>query len=180
VYKRVLDIGGESKATGAPQWLKTVVFGRNPKRTAIRLAILIIGTFVLFKFVLIPIQITGISMEPTYHNGHVNFINRLAYSRNDPKRGDVVGIRYSGIHIMLAKRVVGLPGETVSFSNGKLFINGEPMEEPYLKLPSNWTTPEVKLKLNEYFVVGDNRTMPPDLHEHGVAQRKRIVGKVLL
>ena len=81
---------------------------------------------------------------------------------------------------MLAKRVVGLPGETVAFSNGKLYINGEMMEEPYLKFRSSWTTPEVKLKLNEYFVVGDNRSMPPDAHEHGVAERKRILGKVLL
>ncbi|MDB6124945.1 MAG: signal peptidase [Pedosphaera sp.] len=171
---------GETKTTGASPWLKTVVFGRNPKRTAIRLAILIIGTFILFKFVLIPIRITGISMEPTYHDGRVNFINRLAYRHSDPRRGDVVGIRYSGIHLMLAKRVVGLPGETVAFSNGKLYINGEAMEEPYLKFRSSWTTPEMKLKLNEYFVVGDNRSMPPDAHEHGAAEKKRIVGKVLL
>jgi signal peptidase I len=172
--------GEARKSTGVPQWFKTLVFGRNPRRTTIRLVILILGTFILFKFVLIPIRITGLSMEPTYHDRSINFINRLAYTHADPRRGDVVGIRYSGIHIMLAKRVVGLPGETVSFVNGRLQINGEGVEEPYLKLPTNWTTPEVKLKQNEYFVVGDNRSMPPDSHEHGVAERRRIVGKVLL
>ena len=74
-------------------------------------------------------------MLPTYHDGQINFLNRLAYLRHEPQRGDVVGIRYSGDSILLLKRIVGLPGEEVSFDEGKLFINGKPLEEPYVKSP---------------------------------------------
>jgi signal peptidase I len=184
MLRSIMD--GETKSGGFPHWIKTVVFGRNPKRTAIRLAILIVGSFVVFKFVLIPVKITGISMEPTYHNGRVDFINRLAYVRNEPQRGDIVGIRLAGNHVLFMKRIIGLPGETVAFSRGTLMIDGQPMEEPYVKAhnedwdSSDATLKEVKLKSNEYYVVGDNREMPPSYHEHGTALRNRIVGKLLL
>jgi hypothetical protein len=72
-----------------------------------------------------------------------------------------------------------LPGETISFSGGRLLVNGEPQEEPYLKLHSNWNERGRRLGSNEYFFVGDNRSMPPEQHEHGVAYRSQIVGRVL-
>ncbi|EEF61161.1 signal peptidase I [Pedosphaera parvula] len=179
---------GETKSTGVLHWLKVIVVGRNPKRTAIRLAILIIGSFIIFGYVLFPVRISGISMNPTYENGKVNFINRLAYVWREPRRGDIVGIRYSGKHLMLMKRIVALPGETVSFSRGVLQINGQPMPESYVKLRSKlWDSegdPEsckvTTLKEDEYYVVGDNREMAPRDHDHGIAERNRIVGKALL
>jgi signal peptidase I len=119
-------------------------------------------------------------MLPTYRERGVNFIYRLSYVRKAPQRGDVVAIRYSGVHIMLLKRVIALPGETVRFSGGQVFINGEPLPEPYLKLKSKWTLGEVKLGADEFFVVGDNRSMPPGDHEFGRAKRQRIVGRAVL
>lgn len=179
---------GQTNSSGVLYWLQVIVFGRNPKRTAIRLCILIVGAFVTFKFILIPVRVTGISMQPTYQNGRINFINRLAFIRREPQRGDIIGIRYSGDHTMLMKRVIGVPGETVSFSHGILHINGEPVEEPYVKLRSRqWDSEKAPLDLkvttlkeDEFYVVGDNREMPPSSHEHGIAERRRIVGKVLL
>jgi signal peptidase I len=179
---------GETKSRGLLHWLRVVVIGRNPRLTAIRLAILIIGSFIIFGYVLFPVKVSGISMNPTYEDGKINFINRLAFISHEPRRGDIVGIRYSGKHLMLMKRIVGLPGETVSFSQGILYINGQPMEEPYVKLRNRqWDSvgdPEacrvITLKEDEYYVVGDNRGMPPRDHEHGIAARNRIVGKVLL
>lgn len=170
----------ETKSIRLPQWLRILTFGRNPKWTFIRLALLIISVFIVFKFVLTPpIRVTGISMFPTYHDGQINFINRLAYLRHEPQRGDVVGVRYSGPTVKLIKRVVGLPGEAVSFDDGKLIINGKPMDEPYVKRPCSWTHKPLQLGPNEYYVVGDNRSMAWDDHEHGAANRQRIVGKVL-
>jgi len=162
-----------------------MAIGRRPKRTLLRLAVLVVASIVTFKYVLLPIRVTGISMEPTFHDGAVNFINRLAYVRGQPQRGDVVGIRFSTnasdtFHFVLLKRVVGLPGETISFVGGHVCVNGEPQDEPYLKLPSNWNVPEKTLGPDDYYFVGDNRSMPPDWHEHGIAERARIVGRVLL
>lgn len=156
------------------------MFGRHPKWTIIRLALLIISVFVIFNFVLTPPKrVTGISMFPTYHDGQINFINRLAYLKHEPQRGDVVGVRYSGPTVMLIKRIVGLPGEVVSFDDGKLYINGKLLDEPYVKQHCSWTYRPLQLGPNEYYVVGDNRSMAWDDHEHGAASRKRIVGKVL-
>jgi signal peptidase I len=121
-------------------------------------------------------------MLPAYKDRSVNFVNRLAYLRHEPRRADVVSIRLAGIHVMYMKRIIGLPGETVSFRDGRVLINGEILDEPYEneKWKSDWNLPEFKIGANEYFVVGDNRTMPPEDHWIAVIGRERIVGKVLL
>jgi signal peptidase I len=81
---------------------------------------------------------------------------------------------------MLMKRVIGLPGETVAFENGRVLIDGKLLDEPYEKWKSDWNIAPVTLTTNEYFIVGDNRTMPSELHTFGRVERGRIVGKVLL
>ncbi len=163
-----------------PRWLQIMVIGRNPKATLVRVVVLVVTSFVVFRFILLPIRVEGISMLPNYKNRSWNFVNRIAYLQREPQRGDVVSIRLAGPHVMYMKRIIGLPGETVAFANGRVLINGEVLEEPYEKLPCDWNCPPVKLGLDEYFVVGDNRTMPPEFHKHGETQRSRIIGKLLL
>lgn len=157
-----------------------MTIGRNPKVTLIRAAILGILTIVVFKTLLLPVRVTGISMAPTYKDGRVNFVNRLAYRKHDPQRGDVVGVRFAGPSIMLLKRVVGLPGEHIGFSGGYVTVNGTPLDEPYLRWPSTWEREPVELAPDEFFVVGDNRTMPMKDHTFGIAKRERILGKLML
>lgn len=168
------------KNPGSPSWLRIVLFGRRPKYTFMRLVVLVLGTLVIFPFVLLPIRVKGISMQPTYRDGSVNFVNRLAYFWHEPRRGDVVSIRFSAVDVMLMKRVVGLPGETIMFSRGQLYVNDQPLSEPYVKYFYLWNSTPEKLGPDEYFVVGDNRMMRINDHEHGKAERRRIVGKVLL
>jgi signal peptidase I len=166
-----------------PGLARVIAIGRNPRNTLIRILVLIAVCFVVFKFILLPIRVTGISMLPTYKDRSINVVNRLAYSRHEPRRGDVVSIRYAGIHLMLMKRIVGLPGETVAFEDGKILINGKPLDEPYEnheKFPCDWNLSPITLDANEYFVVGDNRTMSAEDHWKGKVLRERIVGKVLL
>lgn len=140
------------------------------------------------KFVLVPVRVSGISMLPTYHDHEVNFVNRLAYLRHQPQRGDVVAIRLSPAlstrleapHAMLLKRVVALPGETISFSGGHIYINGKLLEEPYETLECFWNIPSITLGPDEYFVVGDNRTMAEQDHTKGRCKGDQILGKVIL
>ena len=174
----------EPAATTArfPGWLRVVLIGRNPKRTLIRGAVLAVVCFVFFKFyffeaIIRPVRIVGNSMFPTYHDHGWNYLNKLAYRHADPLRGDVVGLRMSGEHMMLLKRIVGLPGETVAFENGRLVINGKEIAEPYLKFHS--PAPDldpVRLKPHEYYVIGDNRMNS----DRGWIDRDRIVGRVIL
>jgi signal peptidase I len=161
------------------------VIGRNWKFTLARLVVLVVACFVIFRFILLPVRIEGISMLPTCRNGAVNFVNRLAYLRHDPQRGDIVGIRLSDPSIrwpsvMYMKRIIGLPGETVAFVNGQALINGKVLDEPYEKYDCDWNLPPVKLGPDEYFVVGDNRSMPAEFHVKGKVERDHIVGRAVL
>ena len=163
-----------------PNWLRIALVGRNPKVTLVRAAILAVLCVVVYKSTLLHIRVEGVSMLPTYQDGSAHFVNRIAYLRHEPQRGDVVGIRLAGPHVMYMKRIIGLPGETIAFVNGRVLINGEALDEPYEKYNCDWNLPPVKLAADEYYVVGDNRTMPPEYHTKGVASRDRILGKFLL
>jgi signal peptidase I len=160
--------------------LKRITVGRNPKRTLIRAVVLAAAMLALFKFVLLPVRIRGSSMEPAYRDASIHVVNRLAYVFGQPQRGDTVAVRTSGEHIMYLKRIVGLPGETVTIENGVVHINGRPLDEPYVAYRDPWDVAPRTLKLDEYFVIGDNRGMDQRGHIFGRAERERLVGKVLL
>ena len=194
----------EVKKPFLPRWLRIVLVGRRPSFTLVRIVVLVVVTFTLFGFILLPVRVDGPSMLPTYRTGGVNLVNRFAYLRHEPRRGDVVTIRISGdeysagellsdlLHVrlqfrrlfrpslMYMKRVVALPGETLAFSDGRLLINGEPQDEPYLKFSCRWERGPLKLEADQFYVVGDNRSMRMEDHTCGPAKRARIVGKVML
>jgi signal peptidase I len=179
------ELSTAAKPGRLPRWLRTVLIGRKPGRTAVRIVFLVAGAAGVSLFVLLPIRVSGPSMLPTYQDHGINFVNRLAYLRSEPKRGDVVAIRLSNPSpwppsIMFMKRVVGLPGETLRFHEGRLQVNGRILEEPYVKQPCDWETDERTLPAGWYYVVGDNRSMPEMLHEEGKTHRSRIVGRILL
>jgi signal peptidase I len=163
-----------------PNWWKILFVGRNPRFTLARVAMLVVACFVTFKFVLLPIRIEGISMLPTYRNGSVNFINRLAYRHREPQRGDLVSVRLAGPSVMFMKRIVALPGETISFHDGHAFINSQPLTEPYLRTRCDWSHAPIVCGPTQFYVVGDNRSMPFESHTQGRAERSHIVGKLLL
>jgi signal peptidase I len=173
----------ETKSMGVRDWVQVIAIGRRPKRTLFRLSAVIISALIIFvvlRFVVTPVRITGPSMVPTFQDRGIKFLNRLAYLHSEPQRGDIVAIRYSGDHIMLVKRIVGLPGELVGFQGGRFYVNGKPLEEPYLKYPSaDWQSELKTLGPKEYYVVGDNRSMPFNNHYLGAAERRRIIGKIL-
>jgi len=165
--------------------VRVILIGRNPKVTLVRALILAILCVLGYKVTLLHIRVEGISMMPTYQDGSKHFVNRLAYLWHDPQRGDVVGIRLSDPSIMrpsimYLKRIIGLPGETVAFANGRVLINDKVLDEPYEKYDCDWNLPPVKLGPDQYFVVGDNRSMPPQLHDFGRVERDHIVGKTIL
>jgi len=142
-----------------PPWWIWIVFGRRPQRTLIRVTLLVALTFLVFKFLVIPIQVTGMSMAPTYQSGRINFVNQLAYAWSKPKRGDVVVVRTPGERYILLKRIVGLPGERVALREGKVWINGDLLDEPYMRRPwkQGISYREITVEPDHYFVVGDNR-----------------------
>jgi signal peptidase I len=173
-------ITSELPESAPAPWWQRVIVGRHPKRTLVRLVILVLLSVVVFKWILIPVRIMGISMEPTYFNGKINFINRWSFHGRAPRRGDVVGIRLAGENVMLLKRIIALPGERIAVRRGLVFVNGVLLNEPYVQRP-RFPSDEAErlLKAGEYYAIGDNREMPLESHTHGIYPMRRLVGRVL-
>lgn len=155
------------------------LFPALTRRYLLRLVIVGIIAYVLFGYVLIPLIIDGKSMEPTYTDGSFNFCFRLQYVFSEPRRGDVVAVRFSGKRIMLLKRVIALEGDTVEFRNGQLYLNGKLAIEPYVLYPGDWDLPPRKVKKDHVYVVGDNRNVPMGQHDFGQTRVRRIMGSPL-
>jgi signal peptidase I len=142
----------------------------------IRVSLVALFAYIFFGHLCIPFTIQGISMEPTYHNGGVNFCWRLHYLFSEPKRHDVVTVRFAGNKVMLLKRVVAREGEQVEFREGKLFVDGKEIEEPYIRYPCDWNLPPRQVEEDCIYVVGDNRNMPIENHHFGQTTKNRIMG----
>jgi len=131
-------------------------------------------TYGFFTWVLWPVKVSGESMIPNYPDGSRHFINKLAYRSANPQRGDVVGLRALNGDIYI-KRVIGLPGESLTFENGTVQVNGQPLQEPYLERRILSEIDPITLGPNQYWMMGDNR---PTSVRLGVSA-EQIVGKVV-
>jgi len=153
-----------------------MLIGRRPIRTVARIIVLILVSFVLFRFLFVPIRVVGNSMVPTYRDGRINLINRLAFRWHGPKRGDVVAVQLDNTRLVLLKRVVGLPGERIAVQAGRVVANGRTLDEPYARVSDSPPSQrEIALGSDEYFVIGDNR----DISAYGVVHQHEVIGKVV-
>lgn len=153
-----------------------LIFPRFTRKYIIRLVCVIIAAYLFFAFLCIPLIIKGASMVPTYPALGFNFCWTPMYMFSQPKRQNVVIVRFVGTKIMLLKRIVAFEGETVAFKDGKLYINGSELYEPYVKYPCDWNLPERTVQKGNVYVIGDNRSMPIETHEFGETSIKRIAG----
>jgi len=140
-------------------------------------------------FIVQPVKVEGTSMLPRLHDGERIFVNKLIYYdeyRWAPKieRGDIVVFWYpNDPSKSYIKRVIGLPGEIVEVREGTVFINGAVLEEKYLDPGENASSASLgpqQVKLNYYFVMGDNRDNSSDSRSWGLVPKKYIYGKALL
>lgn len=142
---------------------------------AIALAVaLLLRVFIVQQF-----AVDGDSMLGTLHSGDRVLVNKLSYHLHDPRRGDVVVLKEINTTVGLPdliKRVVGLPGETIEYSQCKLFINGELVAEPYLDSDivnsdhCGLSQPAVTVLPNHVFVMGDNRASSLDSRTATIGQ----------
>ena len=137
--------------------------------------------FLALNFISARIRIESVSMQPTLYENDFVLVNRLAYKLGEPSRGDVVVFRnpQDPDEEPYIKRVVGTPGDTVEVREGQVFINGNPIREPYIKetptYAGTWEVPQDKL-----FVLGDNRNSSSDSHIWGFVPLESVIGTAKL
>jgi signal peptidase I len=119
-----------------------------------------------------PVTIAGPSMLPTWSNGQIAGINKVAYLFASPRRGDIVFV-CTGSEL-LVKRIVGLPGEEVSARDGIFYVNATPLHETYVQFAGSWSIAAGKLGPERFVVAGDNRSQTLI----SVVRRDRIVGRL--
>jgi len=131
-------------------------------------------------FLVQPFRVEGQSMEPLLEPGERILVSKLAYRTDDVARHDVVVLRAPDGRT-LVKRVVALPGELVEVVDGRLLVDGQPIDEPYIEdaRRSHESMPAHRLADDEFFVLGDHRVASLDSRAFGPVARGRIRGKAV-
>lgn len=157
-------------------YLKKFFFPQITRGYLLRVAVVTVAAVMMFKYVLIPFRVQGESMAPTYSTGSFNFCFALRYMFSGPVWPDVVAVKLAGRKVMLLKRVVATEGQRVEFRAGRLFVDGQMVDEPYISRPGDWNIAPVTVKPGYVYVVGDNRGVPAERHVFGQTPVKRIAG----
>jgi len=123
-------------------------------------------------------RVYGQSMEPNLHTDQRLVVEKISYRLHGPRRGDIVVIKLPQMGgELLIKRVIGLPGERIEIRQGQVYINGQPLDEPYLRKPGRGNmSPRVVPPLH-VFVLGDNRSFSNDSRSFGPVSLDNIVGR---
>lgn len=154
---------------------------RNPLRGVIWIAVFALICILLRLFVFHLVRIEGGSMEDTLCSGEIALVTSFDYRFGaKPARGDIVECRFPGRVDTYVKRVIGLPGETVELREGKTYIDGAAVSEPYVfSIAEDYS---VSLGENEYLVLGDNRCESYDSRaaDMGPIGKEDILGRVRL
>ncbi len=136
-------------------------------------------------FLIQPFYVKGASMQPNFYEHEYLIINEITYRLNEPQRGEVIVFKYpKDPSQYFIKRIIGLPGETIKISQGKITIINKKNPQGFLLneddyLPNVFTQGDLNIDLgkDEYFVMGDNRSSSLDSRIFGPINRSAIVGR---
>jgi signal peptidase I len=141
------------------------------------LAILFINIFVVQSF-----AVKGSSMDPTLQDGERLWVTKFVYKVRPPKIGDIIVLKYpKDPSIKYIKRVIGVPGDRVNVQNGRLYINGNEIKEPYIKEKMFQDYDFVEVPEQTVFVMGDNRNCSKDSRDPdvGFVPYDNLVGRAI-
>lgn len=175
----------------------------NWLRELLEAALVGVAVFIAIQLAVANFRVEGSSMRPTLLPGHYLVVNKLVYHRIDtgrlgqiipfwqprepralhsvrpPRRGDVIVFNYPlEPERQFVKRIIAEPGDRISIAGGRVSVNGQPLDEPYLTLRGDSDMHPVQMADGEYFVLGDNRNGSRDSRHWGPLPADQIIGKV--
>ena len=156
------------KKNGLREWL-----------VCLMIAVATAGSMFVFCW---PVKVEGVSMQDTFNPGDRLFMSRLSAALRSYKTGDIVICRITqdGKEKNAVKRVIAAPGDRLVIENGLVYLNGDILEEDYIKHGHTSGNISVTLGEGEYFIMGDNRQESFDSRSFGVVRKTDISGKVFL
>lgn len=137
--------------------------------------------FLVIRFAIQSYRVSGVSMQPGLQNDEYVVVNKMAYLFHAPERGDVIVFHYPlDTTKDFIKRVIGLPGDTITYDSTTVHVDGTLLREPYISQAANpegktWIVPQ-----NDYFVLGDNRPVSEDSRYWGFVPKDDVVGKAVM
>jgi len=164
-----------SSAHGEELFLKGLRFIREILETVIP-AVMI--ALLINLFMAQATRVYGQSMEPNLRTDQRLIVEKLSYHLHPPRHGDVIVLKlHDDSSELLIKRVIGLPGEEVEIREGRVFINGQVLEEPYLNHPTEGQMAPKMVPPLHVFVLGDNRGFSNDSRSFGMVNFSDIIGR---
>ena len=140
---------------------------------------IVVSAFIII-FLYQPVRVEGTSMLPMLEDQDRLFINKMAYKLGEIHRGDVVVFLYPHDHTKsYIKRVIALPGDDLRIDHGQVYVNGSAIAEKYVpeRFTDDRSQPGLVVPDNEYFVMGDHRSISSDSRDFGPVERDLIYGK---
>jgi len=171
---------------------------RHALREIVESVVMAVVLYVIISTLVGRYQILNVSMEPNFHEGQRVVVSRLGRlltgvaHAEDRQANDSLGLKRGQVAVLypnaqheeppLIKRVIGLPGETITIANGQVQINGQPINEPYLNGLSTQCAQNCNVTLGpgQYFVLGDNRSNSLDSRSFGPVTADNVIGQVIL
>lgn len=145
------------------------------------LLIALILAFLIRTFVLESFEVSGKSMNPTLHNGNRVLVNKLAFKLGKPTTGEIIVFKSPLIPSQdWIKRVIGVPGDTVSIKDDVVYINGKRYPEPFLKYRTSPNVAPVHVPPGYLWVLGDNRPISDDSRYFGLLNENRVIGQAFV
>lgn len=146
------------------------------------IVVTLIITYGILHFVQIS-RVYGTSMIPTYHEGNIVLVDKVFYKHSEPKRNDIIVVDYKDTNLnetFIIKRVIGISGDHIEIKDNELYLNGELLEEDYIKdVMVNVEDMVVDVPKGKVFVMGDNRNNSLDSRKLGYFDfEEDVIGKV--
>lgn len=141
--------------------------------------IVIVGIIILIRiYVLTTTEVIGDSMEPNLHNGNILLVDQISAKFNGYSRFDVIVFEHSPSYLI--KRVIGLPGETIKYTDNILYVDGKEVKEGQEMIGETKDFGPIVVPENKYYVLGDNRINSIDSRVFNSIPEEKIIGKPFL